>query len=332
MNWLSRLFRRTAEPQPFAVEPASAEGTVMHSLIADLLNDRRKQRQSSLAKALVYATMFILPVILYIGILAYGSGFRFGPGSDVVGIVRIDGQIASDSLASADRVIPALKKAFESPRVKAIVLSIDSPGGAPVESERIARMIDVYKVSNPKPVVAVINNLGASAAYMIALHADEIYAGNYSLVGSVGAVLAGWDFHKALARVDIQQRVYASGNLKAMLNPYLPMTAEADKKAQELVQQMGTRFIDEMRTQRKGKLKEGFNYTSGEVWGGPEAKQLALIDDIGTLDEVIKRKWGLETHNFGPSNGGFMGIGASISAMLKSSVVDAVFDHPASLR
>lgn len=332
MSWFKRLFRRTPDPHPVSVDPSDPQPAVMYSLISDLLNDRRKQRQSSLAKSLVYATMFILPVVLYIGILAYGSGFRFGPGSDVVGIVRIDGQIASDSLASADRVIPALKKAFESPKVKAIVLSIDSPGGAPVESERIARMIDVYKVSNPKPVVAVINNVGASAAYMIALHADEIYAGNYSLVGSVGAVLAGWDFHKALARVDIQQRVYASGNLKAMLNPYLPMTPEADKKAQELVQQMGTRFVDEMRLQRKGKLKEGFNYTSGEVWGGPEAKQLALIDDIGTLDEVIKRKWGLKTHDFGPSNGGFMGVGASFSSYVKTAIIDALTNQTVSIR
>jgi protease IV len=126
---------------------------------------------------------------------------------------------------------------------------------------------------------------------MIALYTDTIYAGQYSLVGSVGAVLAvltGWDFSKAISRVDIAQRVYSSGNLKAMLNPFLPMTPEADAKAKEL-QQMGEQFANKLNVRRKGKLKENMNYATGDIWRGFEANQIALIDEIGTLDGPVCR-------------------------------------------
>lgn len=298
--WLDRP-RYELDRLPDGVEPDNT--LVLKAMVRDLLDDRRAERRSRYARALLYFLMFALPAFLYVAIYAWTAGFRFGPSAEVVGIVRIEGEIASGAMSSADRVNAALKKAFESPRVKAIVLAIDSPGGAPVEAERIYRTIEAYKKSNPKPVYSVINNLGASAAYMIALHTDRIYAGQYSLVGSVGAVLAGWDLHKALERVEVSQRVYASGNLKAMLNPFLPMSPEADKKARELVAQMGQQFRAELEAQRKDKLKAGVDYGSGEIWGGVEAKAVGVVDEIGTLDEVIKTTWDLKAHDFGPGSG-----------------------------
>jgi len=265
-----------------------------------MLDDRRAERKSKTARSAIYFLVFAVPVAIYGLFYAHASGFRLGPSSQVVGVVRVDGQIEAGGLASAEKIIPALRKAFESERVTAIVLSIDSPGGSPVESERIYRVIESYKKSHPKPVVAVINNIGASAAYMIALHADKIVAGNYSLVGSVGAILAGWDVHKALERVDIAQRVYASGNLKSMLNPFLPMTPEADQKAQELVSRMGDQFKAELFAARESKLISGINYGSGEVWGGAQAYAIGMIDEIGTLDDYVQRNWDRPVYDYGP--------------------------------
>jgi protease-4 len=76
------------------------------------------------------------------------------------------------------------------------------------------------KKKHNKPIYAAIQNVGASAAYMIAMNTDRIYAGRYSLVGSIGAVMSSWDVHKALNKFDIHQDVYASGQLKSMLNPF----------------------------------------------------------------------------------------------------------------
>jgi protease-4 len=300
-----RLLDRFRRPDP-SVDPHLSfkvdESAVLMSMMRDLLADRRAERRSKLLRGLL---VFVFPALLIVGFNAWAMGFRLWHARASVGVVELVGEMSEGSLASADKVVPALQKAFDSPSVKAVVLSIDSPGGAPLEAERIYTSIESMRRAHPKPVIAVVNNLGASAAYMVALHCDTIYAGKYSLVGSVGAVLAGWDFHKALDRVDVGQRVYTSGNLKAMLNPYLPMSPEANRKAQDLVARMGGQFREELETQRKGKLvpAQGVNFASGEIWGGVEAKQLGLIDEVATLDEVLRKRWpDLPVETIGPSS------------------------------
>ena len=306
------------------VSGGSADPTmVLTAMVKDLLNDRRSERRSRTWRMALFALIFLGPMIFYAALYAYGAGYRFGPRTEVVGVVHIDGEISADSAASAERVNAALKSAFESKHVKAVVLTIDSPGGAPVEAERIYGAIKQLRAANPKPVVAVINNLGASAAYMVALHADRIVAARYSLVGSIGAILQGWDFHKALERVNVAARVYASGDLKGMLNPYTPMTKAADSKAQDLVTKMGQQFRGELDQQRGGKLKPGIDYSSGEVWGGVEAMEVGLIDEIGTLDDVVKSFENAKVHDFGPGTRSVPFIGAA-SDWLRGVVLDAV--------
>ncbi|KAK0039477.1 S49 family peptidase [Biomphalaria pfeifferi] len=92
---------------------------------------------------------------------------------------------------------------------------------------------------------------------MIALHADKIIAGKYSLVGSIGAVMQPWQLDRAIGKLDVSQRVYASGKLKSFLNPYIPVTPEADAKAQHLVDQAGAAFLAEVKARRGSALKSG---------------------------------------------------------------------------
>jgi protease-4 len=267
--------------------------------VRDVLRERRAERRWRLVKRGLMVTSGVVFFCLYLFGYSKQMGWTWMPNSDTTAVVHIDGEISASNTASADTIVPLLRKAFEAKNVKAVVLSIDSPGGAPVEAERIYQSIKAFKQKNPKPVVAVINNVGASAAYMVALHTDKIYAANYSLVGSVGAVLTGWDFHKALDTLQISQRVYASGNLKSMLNPYMPMSPEADRKAQEMVQKMGQRFKAEVQAARGKKLLSNVDYTTGEVWDGAQAKEIGLIDEVATLDTVID-KLGNPAHDFGP--------------------------------
>lgn len=269
-------------------------------LIRDLLRERRSERRWRWALRTLLIGGSLILSLLYFVLWAPQLGWRLGPVSDVVGVVRIDGEIAQGSLASADRVVPALQKAFMSSRVRAVVVAIDSPGGSPGEAERIYREIDGLRAEYGKPVIAVISNIGASAAYLIALHSDKIYAGKYSLVGSIGAVLAGWDLHRAANRLDVSQRLYASGPLKAMLSPFQPLTAEADAKARDLIDGIGAVFEGEVRRIRGSKLGDGARIATGEVWLGTEARALGLVDGIGTLEEVIRNEWHLTSYDFGP--------------------------------
>jgi protease-4 len=290
------------------------------ALIADLLRERRLERRWKWVTRTLFIGGSLALSLLYFFLWAPQFGWRVGPIGDVVGVVRIDGEITQASRASAERVVPALQRAFESPRVKAIVLAIDSPGGSPGEAERIYRAMDSLRAEHGKPVVAVVSNVGASAAYLIALHADKIYAGRYSLVGSIGAVLASWDLHRAAERLQVSQRLYASGSLKTMLSPFQPTTPEADSKARTLIYDLGQTFVTEARRLRGKRLSEGTDIASGEVWLGSDAHTLGLIDGIGTLEEVIRNDWHLNWYDFGPSrNGGLLlveGAGDLLSAAL----------------
>jgi protease-4 len=308
-------------PKPQDLTQAMAE-----ALIGDLLRERRTERRWRWGFRVLFIGGSIVVSLLYFLLWAPQFGWRIGPIGDVVGVVRIDGEISQGSLASAGRVVPALKKAVESPQVKAVVLAIDSPGGSPGESERIYRAMKGLKAENPKPVIAVVGNVGASAAYLIALHADKVYAGQYSLVGSVGAVLAGWDLHRAAERLDVSQRLYASGPLKAMLSPFQPLTEVADVKARALIREIGEVFVEEVKRRRGDKLSATADVASGEIWLGPDAKRLGLIDEIGTLEDVIRGSWNLNWYDFGPrrQNGLFV---AETRSDLISEIVERVISH-----
>lgn len=264
---------------------------------------KSEHRWRMLFQVLVFGVPVLFAIIYFLFFLNT-TGFRWGPFGDSVGVVRIEGTIGSTERASADNIVPVLEKAFNNPSVKAVVLSIDSPGGAPVEAERIYTAMVSMKKRHPKPVVAIINNIGASAAFMIALHADKIVAAKYSLVGSIGAIMAPWQLDRAIAKFDISQRVYASGKLKAFLNPFTPVSPEVDAKAHQIVNTMGAFFLEEVKSRRGDRLKPGVDVASGEVWSGPEARDLGLIDEVGTLDDYVKVNWGVPSYDFGPSSQG----------------------------
>ena len=285
---------------------AETETSRTASVLLELVREMRGQRESfNLAQQLAaqerkserrwrilfQALVFGVPVVLgivYFAFFLVTAGFKFGPWRESVAVVRVEGAIASGERASADRVIPMLEKAFKSSSIKAVVLAIDSPGGAPVEAERIYQSLHALKAQHDKPVAAVIHNIGASAAFMIALHADEIVAANYSLVGSIGAIMTPWRLEETINKVGAAQRVFASGRLKSFLNPFTPVSIEASEKAQDLVDEIGGRFTDEVRRLRGDRLSLAVDIGTGEVWSGSKALELGLVDKIGTVDEYVR--------------------------------------------
>jgi protease-4 len=307
---------------------AAREATLAQQ--AQMASERRQERRWRLLMRLVLLGLPAVLGLVYAVSLNGLLGGERGPRDDAVGLVRIDGEIGAERLASAKTVIPALTRAFQSAATKAVVLYIDSPGGSPAEAERIKDALLALKQRHPKPLVAVISNIGASAGYLVAMHADHVYAGKYSLVGSIGAIVSTWDLHRALERLDVSQRTYTSGPLKSMLNPFEPMTATADAKAASLVHRIGQTFANELVAQRGPHLVKGTDYTTGEVWSGEEAKALGLVDEIGTLEQVVvSRLNDLPVHDFGPRRadhgvlGGWLqGAAHSVGRAVASSLVE----------
>jgi protease IV len=268
--------------------PEQTQQALTAVMVRDMLKERASDRRWRGVRRALTVLLILAGLGLYLALFFYEPRARpLLPGADgYIGVVRIDGVIKNSSDASATKVIPALGEAFADPSVKAVVVAIDSPGGAPAEAERINYALGELKKRYNKPVYAVIENLGASAGYMIAMNTDKVYAGKYSLVGSIGAVLQSWDVHEAINKRDVVQTVYASGALKNMLNPFSPPTEAAGKKAQELVDITGGQFLADFKARRGSKLKEGVTYNTGEIWSGEQAIKLGLVDETGTIEHV----------------------------------------------
>lgn len=253
------------------------------------------------ARHILMVAMFVLVVVIEVVairmFLVPASGLKAGNGP-ALGVVTLSGPMMADSQAGAAKVIPALQAAFENSDVKEVALFIDSPGGAPAEAERIGAYLKAQSQKTGKPTVAVISNLGASAAYLTAIHADSVVSGRYSLVGSIGAVVQSWGVDKVLKKLDVEQRVFASGQFKTMLNPFQPLNGATADKVQAMADNAGAVFAADVATMRGSRLKLA-DYATGEVWAGETALQYGLVDTLGTLEGYAVAKK-LVVKEFGP--------------------------------
>ncbi len=304
---------KPSQPAPHSVEavlqqPADNAEQAMVLLAKAFVIDQQRRETETRRAARFKRWMVGLVVVGSVGLYAVLGAKALLPLPGVVAkepaaaLVKVEGQIsATAKLASADKVVAALTRAFEDTNVQRVLLYIDSPGGAPVEAERIMDAVAELRKKHPKPIQAVIGNLGASAGYMVALSADEIVSAKYSLVGSIGAILQSWDVHRVLEKYDVKAKTYASGKLKGMLNPFEPSTPEGEAKAQTLVDELGRQFETLLAERRGKKLTQSPDtYATGEVWGGQDALGLGLVDGNGTIETIMAGYPDLKLVNFGP--------------------------------
>lgn len=140
--------------------------------------------------------------------------------------------------------------------------------------------------------------------------------------------MAPWQLDRALTRVDVSQRVYASGRLKAFLNPFTPVTPEVDAKAHSLVDELGGAFVAEVKQRRGNTLKSGVDYGTGEIWDGAQAKEIGLVDTIGTIDEYVQNTWGLKSYDFGPSHEALQLFAKTVGDGVGGAVAEALNPIP----
>src|SRR6476660_1692888 len=163
---------------------------------------------------------------------------RFRGDIPIVPVVRLSGAIGISSplkpgltLANVAR---SLERAFSMPNIRAVALSINSPGGAAAQSHLIYRRIRALADEKKLPVIAFAEDVAASGGYMIACAADEIIADESSIVGSIGVVGGAFGFDKLIEKIGIERRLYTSGEHKAMLDPFLPEKPSDVEKLKEI--------------------------------------------------------------------------------------------------
>lgn len=211
-----------------------------------------------------------------------------------VALVRLEGVISSGARPgrglSAQGVDKALRKAFTSdPR--AVVIAINSPGGAPAQSRMIHDRIRGLAVEHEVAVLAYAEDVAASGGYMIALAGDEIFADPFGIVGSVGVITAGFGFQDAIGKLGIERRVHAAGENKSQLDPFRDEAPEDIARLEDLLGKTHKLFRAMVEDRRAGKLSSD-DLLDGRYWLAGDAAALGLIDGVGDLRTILKARFG----------------------------------------
>ena len=216
----------------------------------------------------------IIPHIRLTGVI--GSAGRFKQGIDFSGQQEI------------------IKKAFSIKKAKNIAISINSPGGSPVQSHLIHDYIKQLAKKNKKKVIVFAEDVAASGGYLIACAGDEIYANSSSIVGSIGVISASFGFQDAIKKIGVQRRVYTAGKNKSTLDPFKEEKEEDIERIKKLQLELHSDFIDVVKKSRGDKLKdpEKNNTFTGEFWSGSASMKLGLIDGIGNAEQILREKFG----------------------------------------
>lgn len=249
-----------------------------------LVEQRRKRRWGIFFKAIGF---------VYVGVLiASVFGFATAPtleASRHTALVDLDGVIASDSLASADRINASLRAAFESDGSVGVVLRINSPGGSPVQAGLINDEIKRLRAKYPsKPFYAVVEEVCASGGYYVAAAADKIYVDKASLVGSIGVVLNGFGFTGTMEKLGVERRLITSGENKGFLDPFSAADPYQTEFAKQMAEEIHQQFIQVVKEGRGEKLSSNPELFSGLVWTGAKSVELGLADELGSIDTVAR--------------------------------------------
>jgi signal peptide peptidase SppA len=217
--------------------------------------------------------------------------------SPVVSVLRLEGVIAQShsmkkTLNLASQAM-AIEKAFNVRNLAAVALCINSPGGSPVQSALIAKRIRDLAEEKSIPVIAFAEDVAASGGYWLACAGDEVYANENSIIGSIGVISGGFGFTELINKIGIERRLYASGDKKSILDPFAPEKPADVKYLKSLQKEIHGTFA-EMVKARRGKRLVGSekDIFSGAFWTGSKALEMGLIDGIGDLRSVIRKRFG----------------------------------------
>ena len=312
---------------PAAVEPNWERSTLEKVAMAAIAEQRQARR---------WRNGLRLAWLLFVVTLTWFGLQHSTVPSDVTrphtAVVEIKGEIASDSEASADTIISALRGAFEDEGAQAVVLLINSPGGSPVQAGIINDEIYRLKALYKKPVYAVVEDSCASAAYYIAVAADQIFVDKASIVGSVGVLMDGFGFTGLMEKVGVERRLMTAGENKGILDPFSPVSEKQKQFTQGMLDAIHQQFISVVRVGRGKRLKETPEMFSGLFWTGDQAVQLGLADQLANLDyvarEVVKAEELIDyTHRDNVAERLVKRFGASVGQAIATSL-----RNPAPLR
>ena len=293
----------------------SWERDILNRLAFATLNEQRRARRWRIFFLLLF---FIYLFLVYLTVLVPDWDYFIEGNEEILGrgqhtaVVEVEGIIAADTEASADKIISGLRKAFKDKDTAGVVVRINSPGGSPVQAGYINDEMRRLRQEYPDiPLYAVATDLCASGGYYVAAAADEIYADKASVVGSIGVLMNGFGFVDAMEKLGVERRLLTSGEHKGFLDPFSPVNQADVDHVKGVLKDVHEQFITQVKQGReksltaKGKLEllENPELFSGLVWTGEQAVELGLVDGLGSTSyvarEIIKAE---KIKNFTPKS------------------------------
>ncbi|HIQ38676.1 MAG TPA: signal peptide peptidase SppA [Methanothermococcus okinawensis] len=187
---------------------------------------------------------------------------------------------------SVEDYIEALDRAEKDPNIKAIILRVNSPGGEVIASEKLARKIK--EVSEKKPVVAYVETIGTSGAYMAIAPATCIVAEKHSIVGSIGVRMDVIQYYELMKKLGVNVTVIKAGEYKDICSPYRPMTPEEKEYLEDIIEEIYIDFVRWVAENRNMTVEETLKVANGRIYSGHEAKKVGLVDYVGTEEDAVE--------------------------------------------
>jgi protease IV len=209
-----------------------------------------------------------------------GAGHAFGP---QVAVVELEGVILD-----VDDLVRDLRRHRENPQVRAVVIRINSPGGVVGPTQELHQAILKIREAG-KPVVASLGATAASGGYYVAVAADQIYANPGTITGSIGVVMQLANVESLMKKVGVDWVVVKAGQFKDVGNPARPMTPDERRVLQALLDDVHGQFIRAVAEGRKLSVAEVTRFADGRVFSGAQAKDLRMVDNLGSLEDAVNR-------------------------------------------
>jgi len=254
--------------------------------MAGLVEQRRRRRWGIFFKLLGFAYFGVVLAL----IIDWGGGAdKLADGGKHTALVQMNGVIQAKGDASAERVMAALQSAFEDKGTQGVILSINSPGGSPVQSGIINDEIGRLRGIHPSiPIYVVVEDICASGGYYVAAAADKIFVDKASIVGSIGVLMDGFGFTGTMEKLGVERRLLTAGKNKGFLDPFSPQDESQKEYAQKMLVEIHQQFVDVVRKGRGKRLKETPEMFSGLMWTGAKSIEMGLADGYGSVESVAR--------------------------------------------
>jgi len=210
-----------------------------------------------------------------------------------IGIVEAKGTIGEAAPAGidSDKIVKLLKKYEKDDDIKAIVLRVDSPGGAVAPSQEIHDA--VKRIKARKKVVVSMGGMAASGGYYISAPADRIFAEPGTLTGSIGVIFLHFNVRGLLEWAKVEETTLKSGKYKDTLSPFRPIQETDREEIQSISDDVYSQFVQAVAQGRGMPEARVREIAEGRIYTGKRAKELKLVDELGGFDDAVAAAWGL---------------------------------------